>query len=289
MRRLCLVLAAVLLAGPAHAQEATRTLSRTFDLSAEGTVTVDTYKGRIDVTGWDQNRVSVEVRISGEKQEWVDATEVAFDASADRLEIETKYDDVDGSGLEIFGVPLFGGQKNRPSTTYTLKVPRSGSLSIDTYSADTRVEAVEGDLTFDAYSASLEADALRSLTADTYSSDLSARRVEGHLTVDTYSGDVNIDELDGSMAFDSYSGDADIGVMALRDDSSIDTYSGDLTLTLAAGVGAVVETGREALEADLPLSLESIGDDRVRGTIGDGGPTVRFDSYSGTLTLRPRE
>jgi hypothetical protein len=289
MRRFCPLLVLLLLAVPVQAQEPARTVSRTFDLAAEGTVAVDTYKGRIDVTGWARDRVSVEVRISGEKQEWVDATEVAFDASSDRLEVETTYDDVGGGGLEIFGVPLFDSQKNRPRTEYTLKVPRRAALSVDTYSADTRVETVEGDLMFDAYSASLEAGALRSLTANTYSGDLSAHRVEGRLTVDTYSGDVRVDTLAGSLAFDSYSGDADIGGAALRDDSFIDTYSGDLTLTLEARVGAVVETSRENLEAEMPLSLESIGDERVRGTIGEGGPALRFDSYSGTLTLGLRE
>jgi hypothetical protein len=290
MQRLRLLLAVLLalplLAPPVHAQ-ASRTVSRSFALAAGGTVTLDTYKGRIDVQTWGRDRARVEVTIEGETQAHVDDTRIRFDSGADRLEIETDYDELEDDQT-LFG--LFGfGSVDRPSTTYTLTLPRSTDLEVDTYSAATTVDRLAGALRFDAYSASLTVDRLTGpLEADTYSGDVTVGRAEEAIETDTYSGHLRADSLTGPVAFSTYSGSATLSFSTLSDDCSFDSYSGDVTVSLPGRAGAVVETEEDALETDLPVRLERIGDDRVRATIGDGGPRLRFDTYSGTLSVRAR-
>ena len=270
----------------AHAQ-ASRTVSRTFDLAAGGTVMLDTYKGRVNVQTWDRDQARVQVTIEGEKQANVDDTRIRFDANTDRLEIETDYDKLedDQKLFELFSL----GSVDRPSTAYTLTLPRSTNLEVDTYSAATSVAQLEGSLRFDGYSASLTVDRLiGALRADTYSGSVEVSRAEGPMEVDTYSGHLQADSVAGSVQFSTYSGSATLGFAALPDDCSFDSYSGDVAITLPSATGAVVETEENALETDLPVRLEQIGDDRVRATIGDGGPRLRFDTYSGTLSVRAR-
>jgi DUF4097 and DUF4098 domain-containing protein YvlB len=281
-----LALLFLLLASSAHAQ-ASRTVTRSFDLAPNGTVTLDSYKGRIDVQTWDRNQVRVKVLIEGKEQKDVDDTRIRFDADADRLEIETDYDDLEDN-QKLFG--LFSlGSVDRPSTNYTLTVPRSASLTVDTYNATTTVAHLEGDLRFDAYSASLTVSRLHgTLQADTYSGSLAVERAEGAIETDTYSGRLRADSVAGPVTFSTYSGSATIGFAAFTDDASFDSYSGDVSVTLPAHTGAVVETEEDALETDLPVRLEQMGDDRIRATIGEGGPRLRFDTFSGTLSVQAR-
>jgi hypothetical protein len=290
MQRLRLLFAALLafllIAPSVHAQ-ASRTVSRTFDLTAGSTVTLDTYKGRIDVQTWDRDRAQVQITIEGEKQADVDDTRIRFDAGTDRLEIATDYDNLEGDQT-LFGLFTFGSG-NRPSTTYTVTLPRTVDLAVDTYSAATTVVQLEGTLRFDGYSASLTVGRLTgSLRADTYSGNVGVERADGALETDTYSGRLRADSIAGPVTFSTYSGSATLGFSTLSDDCSFDSYSGDVAITLPSDAGAVVETEEDVLETDLPVRLERVGDDRIRATIGDGGPRLRFDTYSGTLSVRAR-
>lgn len=277
------VLLVALLSSPALGQ-ASRTVTRTFELSPTGAVSLSAYEGRIDVRTVDAGSARVEVRIEGDEAS-VDQTRIRFDASGDRLEIETDYDEIEGA-QSFFG--LFNwGSVDRPATYYTLEIPRTAALDVETYSAATTVTGLVGALEFEAYSADLTADRVGgSLRASTYSGTVQVTRSEGEITMETYSGDVRADSVSGSIEFTSYSGSATLGITALTGDSRFESFSGTVTLTVPPEVGAVVETTASAFETDIPARTESIGDDRIRATIGEGGPTLRFETFSGTLSLR---
>jgi hypothetical protein len=280
---LFLILSA-LFASAAHAQ-AQRTVERTLDLAPGGHVELDTHSGHINVESWDEPRVAVEVRIDGDEQEHVDKTKIRFDHSGDELTIESDFDAL-SNGLTLFGISLFQSPTQRPDTDYTVRMPRTAALTLDVYSADASVPALEAPLTFDGYSGDLQADHVAGeVSVDTYSGDAQIDRLDGRLAGDTYSGDVQVDSLAGSATFDAYSGSATLTFAALTGECAFDTYSGDIAVTLPSSTGAVIETTVDALNTDLPVQLEQ-RDDRIRATLGEGGPRLRFNTYSGTLTLR---
>lgn len=281
-----IVLLVCLLAPSLYAQE-TRTLDRSFDLASDGTVHLDTYAGRVDVRTWDRDRARVEVTIQGEDQTTVNNTKIRFDTGSDQLDVETDYDELenDGAFFGLFG----GGSADRPSTDYTLTVPRTADLTVETYSAATTVEPLAGDLRFDGYSAALTVDRLvGDLRADTYSGDVQVGTIDGALTADTYSGSLEADSVAGPVEFSTYSGAATLAFADLSGDCRFDSYSGSVTATLPSDVGAVIETSEGALDTDLPVRIDRIEDDRIRATLGDGGPRLRFDTYSGTFSVRSR-
>lgn len=280
------LLIALLLVPTAHGQ-ASRTVSRTVDLASGGTVRLDTHKGRIDVRTWDRDQARVEVRIEGDEQSAVDQTTIRFKSTSDRLDIETDYDELEDNQT-LFGLFRLGSI-DRPSTNFTLTVPRTSTLTVDTYSAATTVTDLNGPLHFDAFSADLTVNRLTgTLRADTYSGDVDVTGLDGSLQGDTYSGTLRADSLSGRVAFSTYSGSATLGFAALTGDCRFDSFSGDVTVTLPSSAGAVVEAEEETLDSDLPLRIERVGDDRVRGILGDGGPHLRFDTFSGTLSVRAR-
>ena len=279
-----LALLVAFLSSPVFGQ-ASRTVTRSFALSQTGEVQLNAYKGRIDVRAVDADSARVTVRIEGEDPADVDQTRIRFTASADRLEIETDYDEVEAAN-SFLGLFRWGSI-DRPATDYTLEIPRRAGLEVDTYSAATSVSGLEGPLQFDAYSADLTTDRTgNALEAATYSGSVRVARADGALSMNTYSGDLRADSIAGTVSFTSYSGSATLGFVALTDDARFESFSGSVDVTLPPGMGAVVETAASAFETDLPVRTEPIGDDRVRATIEDGGPTLRFDTYGGTLRLR---
>lgn len=283
LRSVLLLFLALVLASSAHGQTS-RTVTRTVDLASGGTVTLDTYKGRVDVQTWDRSEARVEVRIEGDEQSHVDNTKIRLESNSDRLEIETDYDEVEDE-QKLFGLFRFG-PIDRPSTAYTLKIPRSSNLTVNTYSAATTVTDLDGDLQFDAYSAPLTVNRLTgTLQADTYSGSTEVGRVDGTVRADTYSGSLRADSIAGAVDFSTYSGSATLTFVALTDDCSFDTYSGSVTARLASGMGAVIETEEGALDTDRAVQIERLDDDRIRATLGEGGPRLRFDTFSGTLSV----
>ena len=283
--RTCSILfLAAALSVPVYGQ-ASRTVTRSFDMSPDGTVSLATYKGRVDVEPGDTETVRVEVRIEADEQDLVDKTRIRFDASTERVEIETDYDELQDSFLGFFNF----GSTDRPETYYTIRIPRTASFSAETYSAPVRVSSrMEGELTVDAYSGDIEALGVRSLRANTYSGDVRTRRVDGSVQMDTYSGDLEADSVSGSVQFTSYSGSATLGFSGSAADSRFDSYSGDVTLRLPSGGGAIVETNEGAFKSSLPTTIEQLDDDRIRATFGDGGPIFRFDTYSGDIIVERR-
>lgn len=282
-----LVLLLVLFTVPSTFAQASRTVTRTFDLAGDGTVTLDTHKGRVEVETWDRERAHVEAHIEGDETASVQDTKIRFDASDDRLDIETDYDDVE-EGRTFFGLFSFVSA-DRPETDYTLTIPQTADLVVDTYSASTAVSHLQGKMRFDGYSANLTVNRIAGpLHADTYSGRVEVGRADGALVADTYSGDVRADSLSGPVEFSTFSGAATFGFVALPDDCTFESYSGAVTVTLPNSTGAVVDTPEGALDSDLPVRTERAGDDRIRATIGEGGPLFRFDTYSGTLSVRSR-
>ena len=266
--------------------QATRTVSRTVELADDGTAALDTYKGTIDVKTWTRDSARVNVTIKGEREP-VENTRIRIESAIDRLDIETDYDELE-ENQKFLGLFSFGSV-DRPSTTYTITVPQSATVRIDTYSATTTVAHLRGDVHFDAYSAPLTGRRIGGpLYADTYSGDIEVRRADSEVTVDTYSGDLRVDSLYGRVQFSTFSGAADLGFAAVEDGSRFDTFSGDVTASLPTNTGAVIETEEDALNSDVPMQIEQISDDRVRATIGEGGPHVRFETFSGTMSVQTR-
>lgn len=285
LRGLAVFLLVPLLCSTAAPAQTSRTVERAFDLTDDGTVTVDTYKGHVDVTTWDKSRVRVSVRIQGE-QASVEKTKIRFDASADDLKMQTDYDALE-KDKRLFGlIPV--GSIHRPSTQYTLTVPRSASVSLDTYSASASVSDLRGVVRFDAFSGNLMATDVRGpVYADTYSGEADVTRSSELISVDTFSGNLRADSLSGRVEFSAYSGSATIGFVDVTGDCNFDTFSGHVTLAFPPNRGGVIETDRGNLESDVPLQIDRMSDDRVRATVGGGGPHLWFETFSGVLSVRP--
>jgi len=124
------------------------------------------------------------------------------------------------------------------------------------------------------------------------SGDVEARDLESEVTATTVSGDVIVSTTEVAWGT-TVSGDIDIEMGSSDwDDLHFSTVSGDITLLLPEGLDADIEfeslSGDFRADFDVDLRSRSkrwVGS-HIRGTIGDGGRRLSFNTVSGDVRLR---
>lgn len=283
MRGLLVVLFAFL-ALPAHAQS-DRTVEDTVPLTADGSVSIETYHGSITIDSWDRAEVRYTAQITG-LSDRVDKTDVRVDASDTRLRLETDYGDQRDA------------QRNRynsdelPRVHYTLTVPEGARVGVEDYNSEIAITGLRAALDVETYKGPIDVtDQVGPLTVDTYKSDVELDGVNGSLEIDTYKGDVDARALQGgNVEVETYKGDIDLAFASLDGDVDTSTYKGRITLEMPEGTGfdLVADMGdRGDLNAPFDLSELRFGDEEgYRGPVNGGGPNVEFDTYKGSLDIR---
>ncbi|MGH7714071.1 MAG: DUF4097 family beta strand repeat-containing protein [Gemmatimonadaceae bacterium] len=187
-----------------------------------------------------------------------------------------------------------------------------GEVVVDVHAASVTASNTKGRLTLDTGAGSVHVTDVSGTTLiDSGSGDVELTRVSGtDLTIDSGSGavsgsdvsvaDLNIDSGSGSIRLrnvtakdimiDSGSGSVDLDLAADVDRLEADTGSGRFVLHVPESLGAqvTIESGRQGLHVDFPMTITRRNDDYVRGTIGDGKGEIRIDTGSGGVRLRRR-
>ncbi len=265
-----LILLLILVAQPSFAQK-TKEFSKTVEFDREGRVTLDTFKGSIDVTTWDRDEVSIDVIVEADKnEELVPLTEVRIHRSGKTLQIESDYTKAKKKGRRFL---WFGDSNshNLPFVHYTIRMPRTAELIIDDYKSEIVVESLAADL-----------------DVETYKGDVKINDVTGDLRIDTYKGVVSIEDLSGSLDVDTYKGSVTVDINELTGHSAIDTYRGEVSLIFPknAGFDLDADIGKGGdLDTDFRLSNVKIDRKNYRGEIGGGGPNLDIDTYRGHIQL----
>ena len=266
--RLLLLFALVLLALPANAQE-TKRLSESFDVGNNGRLSIDTYKGSIDVVTWDGESIEIDVLIEedGKNSDLVELTEIRFDQSGRTLRVETDYSEVKKEmkriKLKSYSLPL---------VHYTVRMPESTELTIDDYKSEIDIEGVLADVSL-----------------DTYKGEVDIRDVEGELNIETYKGEVQIRNLSGALYADTYKGSFDVEFDEFLGDTRFDTYRGDIYVTLPedAGFDLDADLGSKGdFDANFNTSSLKRNKKHYTGEVHGGGPRLSFDTYRGSFSVR---
>lgn len=109
-------------------------VNKTVSLSPDGVVSVDTFKGSVTVTSWDNPQVQIHARIepdgaSTEGKEKVQNTEISIDSSPSCVRIKCDYSKArrQSKFLDVFG----GDHGNLPFVHYRCVCRPDGSLCFD--------------------------------------------------------------------------------------------------------------------------------------------------------------
>lgn len=244
---------------PVICQES-RTINKTIDLPPDGKVSIDTYKGSITISTWDNPKVEIiaEIVSDGEgddEQEKVDDTEIKIRERGNEVTIETDYDRVHDHHSWFFD--LFGvNSGSMPFVHYRISMPVTASLKIKDYKSDTKIT-----------------DLKSSLKMETYKGNIVVRQFEGAIDLETYKGDV-------AVYFAQFS-----------DDSKFETYKGKIEIIIPEKTNVTIDADlgrRVEFDSDFDIRFKSHSrhDSNVFEKINGGGNVLRISSEKGEIRIR---
>jgi hypothetical protein len=278
LRLLALVLATAWLAAPALGQgsEAQQEkFQRTYTLNPGGTLLVDNYKGTIHVTGSNTNQVVVNVvkRFDGsdsDRKWWMENTTVDFTNNSGRVEVKVHYPN------QTWSCWLCGHGDYSAEVELEIQAPRQTNLEIDSYKPDIKVSRLNGDIRI-----------------KSYKSPMTIESTTGSIRIDTYKDSIRLKDVNvrGALEVKSFKADAEIDATSLGERADLETSKGTIVLRVPQDTGLTVDFQggrRSSFRSDFALNTEAgsrYGSD-VRGTINQGGASVRLRTDKGSVELR---
>lgn len=267
---------------------------RTFPVSGQPDLTLETFDGSIEIHSWDRDEVEVEIEKRAMDQSLIDQMTVEADQQGDRIVLRVK----GPSRQEDRGVTI--GVHVSPAARLLVAVPRHLTLHARTDDGAIRVENLAGRLTLGTGDGSV--------TADRVSGELEIRTGDGSIRVDNAEGKLDVETDDGSITLDgkasllrARTGDGSIR-MRMASGSVMagewDVYTGDgsVTLTLPRGFNAEIdaETSDGSVRSshpDLPDQTSERDDNErrerreLRGRMGEGGHPLKIRSGDGNIRI----
>ena len=247
-------LAALALSAPAFAQSP---IDQTRPLAADGRVSIENLKGRVQVRTWDR----AEVRITGTLGRGVEKLEI--DDGGESLSIIVRYPETSG----------WRSSDQTGPTDLEVTLPRTASVEVEAVSADIDAAGTGG--------MQLE---LASVSGDVLVRGSKARQVR----VESVSGDVDAEIESRDVAAESVSGDVRL-VGRIGGRVHIGAVSGDLTLSSGVVERLTVETvsGNAKLDTALAaggrIDAESVSGDVDLTVPAATSARLRVESFSGTI------
>jgi hypothetical protein len=220
---------------------------RTVPLDAKGRFSLDTYKGSIRITAWDQPQAEIRAHIvtdPGWQSQPVEDVDIRVDNSGGSVRVKTEY----RTHFSFFEGSL-------PLVHYTIRVPRGASLSIKDYKSESEISAVEGDVEFETYKGTARLEGLR-----------------GALQLNTYKGDVRavFAAFSNRSHLDTYKGTIDVSIPH----------------SAAFEIQASLERHADFV-CDFPRTIRTTRhESEFHSAVNGGGPALRVTSYRGTIRLR---
>jgi hypothetical protein len=247
----------LLLAGALGAATPEKEFRRTVPLTAGGRVELRSERGKARITPWDRHEVEVFAKIEAQPdsidpEESVRRTQIRFDATPDSVYIQTDFGERPWSG-GWFG----NGHDEIPLVEYEIKVPRTIDLTI----SDDRSEIQIGD-------------------------------VLGHLRLHTDRSSIRVASFNGALSVEADRGSIEIGRLVLTDQGEFRTDRTDVDLGISSNHGMTLHLDLERVypSVDDGLLTGLVREERrhvtYRGSIGGGGPILRYSADRGSLRLR---
>jgi hypothetical protein len=243
----CALAVAALTAADRWADD-TEHVARTVKLDPGGTVRVNSFSGRVTITGTDASEVVI------------DAVRRAPRSRLDRIKLDIHTESsgrvvvVEANRREHSFWEFTGN--NVVETALDVKVPRRTNLDVSVFSAPVTIDGVEGSQKLNSFSARMTlSDVSGAVRAHSFSGPIliRAKNLDSDHSIDvqTFSGNIELhvpESARGTVRFNSFSGRLD----------------SEMPLTLATG------GTRRAVRAELG---------------GGGGPELNFKTFSGSVRI----
>lgn len=283
------IAASVLVAHGALAQQgrddATWTWSK--QLEAGARLTIINPDGPISVHEASGN--TVQVRATKTARRGSSIRDVAFDVQ------ET------GSGVQI--CTLYGDQQScrdgrmnnrnvHVQVAYDISIPRSLRLNATTGNGDVTIERAGADVRAVTGNGRVSVgETSGRVDVTTGNGDVLIENANGPVTANSGNGRITVNTSAGPVNANTGNGDIDVRMKSIvaEEGMAFNSGSGSISVTLPDDFNGRIDamTGSGTLRSDFEITIAGRMDPQhIRGTIGKGGPLLRFVTGSGSIELR---
>lgn len=257
--------------------------SETIDPADSEMVSVEVVSGDVTIDGDDRDDIDLDI-VKQSSSIRTDLKELHFeyDHDGDTLELRSDWD-----GSE-------GWFRSRPSLDLDIAMPRELAIDrIDTSTGRVTVRNVEGEMSLDTTTGRVTAENVDgSVIGDTTTGRVTIEDITGTASADTTTGRIEIHDVGRIGDLSATTGRISTDVPAIDGDTTISALTGQVTAAIDPDLDAelVVETNTGSISVDnLAIDGGVREDDRVTGTLGEGGPTLTISTSTGRISLERLE
>ena len=224
--------------------------TRTYPLTADGTLLLATTNGQIDITGGDTDKVTITaeriVRAGTEEaaKQQLALFEMKEDVSPSRVSIDSS----------SRGVTINVSRR----VNYTVTLPRTASVTLTSTNGEITVSNIGGHF-----------------AAESTNGRITGTGLQKSAQVSTSNGVI-------ALTFDN------VGAEGIRADTTNGTVTISIPTSTNAELSARVTNGVITHE-NLNLQVAESSRRRVDGRLGTGGPLIRLETTNGAITIRGRQ
>lgn len=270
--------------------------TRSFKLTGQPEVILDTFDGAIEIHSWDRDEVEVEIEKRAMDQQLIDQIKVSAEQRGNRVEVR-----VTGPAHEFH---MTIGRSMSPSARLRVALPRASRVQASSSDGSIRIADIDGTINL------RTADG--SVAATRVSGDISVRTEDGAIRLERAAGKLDLETGDGSIVVEAKptvlrvkTGDGTIRAQIDADsemaaDWDLSTEDGSVILTLPSSFngeldaetrdGTVRATHPLLRSADRERSRDDDDEDRqrrrsLRARMGEGGKSLRVRTGDGSIRI----
>jgi DUF4097 and DUF4098 domain-containing protein YvlB len=241
--------------------------SKTYTLTGQPDLRVDTSDANIHVSTWDQK--TIEAQVTTERYKiGDDGIRIEERQTGDTVEINVHFP-------HSHGVTIDWGNHSNRRVDINIHMPREGRVDLHTADGHIDLANFKGEMQLHSGDGSQEVDSV--------DGKLRATTGDGHIRAHGRFDELDLKTGDGHVDAQATAGSA------LAASWRLETGDGSVTLEVPENLGADVDlhTGDGHIDLDLPITTEGkIHEGEVRGKVNGGGNLLLIHTGDGSIRLR---
>lgn len=273
--------------------------TKTFKVTGQPQLVLDTFDGAIELHSWDRPEVEVEIEKRAMEQTLLDEITITSEQKGDVITLK-----VTGPTRQQFrGVTV--GVHISPTARLRVAVPRHSNIQATSGDGSIRAEALEGTLLLTTVDGSVVGSRL--------GGEIKIRSGDGSIRLDNVTGNLDLETTDGSIVLDvkptvlkARTGDGSIRAQiepdtVMTDNWDLTTSDGTVVITLPGLFNAEVDA--ETSDGSVRTTHPLLGDARdqrrdgegrderrerrrtLRSKMGEGGKLLRIRTGDGSIRI----
>ncbi|MGA2724282.1 MAG: hypothetical protein ABSG79_17970 [Bryobacteraceae bacterium] len=269
-----------------------------YPLKSTGRLSVETFNGSVEVSGWDQETVDISGAKYGSTQEAADELKIAIDNSPDSVSIRVtrpSYHHANMGARFIIKIPRAAYVDRIFTSNGSIRtLDGSGPARLRTSNGAIRVQALRGSLEAQTSNGSVELiDIDGDANAHTSNGHIRAEGQRGGLEADTSNGSINarFEQVPAGrpVRLDTSNSSVELSLPAnFANDIRVSTRNGGITVHMPYEVHAHVmaRTTNSSISSDFEVRMQGeFSKNRLEGVIGNGGPLIDLSTSNGSIRL----